>query len=93
MRIKLRKYDTVVYTEEKTQEVRYIYSIDDSTGLLEIYLTLPEEADPVESFVIDMKNLYRGLKEYIIYYKNYKYRLDIEKNSDLGFYLTKIQMY
>lgn len=93
MRIKLRKYDTVVYTEEKTQEVRYIYSIDDSTGLLEIYLTLPEEADPVESFVIDMKNLYRGFKEYIVYYSKYKYRLDIEKNSDVEFYLSKIQMY
>ena len=93
MKIRLRKFNSVVYTEEHTQEVQYIYSIEDSLGLLEIHLTIPEEADPIESFVIDMKNLYKGLKEYIVYYKNYKYRLDLEKNSDVLYYVSKIQIW
>lgn len=94
LKIKLKKYDTVLYTEEHIQEVKYIYSIDDSTGLLEIMLTLPEDADPVEQFVIHLKYLYKGYKEYTCYYNRYKYRLDIDKCKFCDeWYLSNIKMW
>lgn len=33
----LKNFDSVIYTEEHIQEVRYRYSIDDSMCLLEIF--------------------------------------------------------
>ena len=94
MKIKLKKFDTVIYTEEHIQEVRYVYSIDDSVGLLEINLTIPEEADPVESFVWDMKDLYRGLTEYIVYHTKYRYTLNCDKyEHGAEYYLSKYKMY
>lgn len=89
VKIKLRSVDSVHYETEHTQEVRYTYSIEDSIGLLEIYLTVPEEAEPVEQFVIHMKDLYKGFSIYNMYYKNYKYILSVNG----GFVLTKIKMY
>ena len=90
MKIKLRSYDSVIYTEEHSQEVKYLYSIDDSMGLLEINLTIPEEADPVETFVLDMKNLYRGFEHYVVYHSKYKYELLVDRNS---YQLNKIKMW
>ena len=90
MKIKLRSFDSVIYTEEKTQEVRYLYSIDDSTGLLEVYLTIPEEADPVEQFAIHIKDLYRGYKDYNIYYGKWKYNI---LSDNIAFQFNKIKMY
>ena len=90
MKIKLRSYDSVIYTEEHSQEVKYLYSIDDSMGLLEIHLTIPEEADPVETFVLDMKNLYRGFEHYVVYHSKYKYDLLVDRNS---YQLNKIKMW
>ena len=94
VKIKLRNYDTVLYSEEHTQEVKYIYSIDESLGLLEIYLTIPEQTDPVEFFVYHTKDLYKGFREYIVYYKNFKYRLDIDNCKFCDeVYLSKIKMW
>ena len=92
--IKLKYVDPVIYTEEHTQDVKYMYSIEDSLGLLEINLTIPEEADPVEYFVLHLKDLYKGFREYICYYKNMKYRLDLDKNRFCDeWYLSKIKMW
>ena len=55
VKFKLRNYDTVVYDEEETQEVRYLYTIEDSGGFLEMNLTIPADADPVEYFCIKIK--------------------------------------
>lgn len=94
----LRNFDTVIYTEEHTQEVRYRYSIEDSPGLLEIFLTIPEEADPVEYFVLHTKDLYRyNLPvDYVVYHGKWKYRLESLRdkygNSD-EWHLSKIKMY
>ena len=67
MKIKLRSFESKIYSDEKIQDVKYYYSIEDSIGMLEINLTLPEESDPVEWFVIHLKDLYKGFKEYICY--------------------------
>lgn len=92
--IKLKSFDTVVYETEHTQEVRYIYSIGDSLGVLEINLTIPDSQDPVEYFMLHLKDLYKGFNEYIGYYKNFKYRLDLDKNRFCDeWYLSKIQMW
>lgn len=90
MKIKLRKFDTLIDTEEHNQEVRYLYSIGDSTGLLEINLTIPEESDPVEYFVMHIKDLYRGYNKYNIYHGKWKHCIVINRNN---FQYNKIQMY
>lgn len=90
MKIKLRKFDTLIDTEEHNQEVRYLYSIGDSTGLLEIHLTIPEESGPVEYFVIHIKDLYKGYTNYNIYHSKWKYTI---LNDNNAFQLNKIQMY
>ena len=90
MKIKLRNFDSVIYTEEHTQDVKYTYSIDDSMGLLGIELTIPEEADPVEYFVLHTKDLYRGFEHYVIYHSKYKYDLLVDRNS---YQLNKIKMW
>lgn len=92
-KFKLVRFDTVIYTEEHTQEVRYVYSIDDSIGLLEINLTIPEEADPVEEFCIAIKNLYRGYYVYIIYHTKFKYMIHIDKNDTSCYKLSRYKMY
>ena len=96
IKIKLKKFDTVIYTEEHTQEVKYVYSIDDSTGLLEMMLTIPENSDPVEQFVIHLKDLYRYNVPvvYTVYHNNYKYTLDVDKCKYCNeWYLSRIKMW
>lgn len=94
MKIKLRSFDTVIYTEEHTQEVRYLYSIEDSTGILEIDLTIPEEADPVEQFILHIKDIYRGIYEYVIYHTKYKYRYTKHKTvNGEEWFIVKTKMW
>ena len=93
VKIKLRNFNTVVYTEEHTQEVEYIYSIDDSTGLLKILLTIPEDADPVEHFVIHVKDLYKGYLNYIVYHGKWKYNLLLNNIKDFNYQLHRIKMW
>ena len=94
VKIRLRNFNTVIYTEEHTQEVEYLYTIEDSNGFLKIDLTIPEEADPVEYFVYHLKDLYKGFREYICYHDKYRYRLDIVKSNNIDeVYLSKIRMY
>ena len=90
MKIKLRRFDTLIDTEEHNQEVNYFYSIGDSTGLLKIELTIPEESDPVEYFVIHIKDLYRGYTNYNVYHGKYKYSVLNGRNA---FQYNKIKMY
>lgn len=90
MKVKLRSFDTVIYTEEHNQEVKYLYSIGDSTDLLEIYLTIPEEADPVEQFIIHLKDIYRGYNNYNVYHGRWKYSIF---NDNTAFQFNKIKMY
>ena len=93
VKIKLRSVDTVQYTEEHTQEARYVYSIEDSIGILEIFLTLPEDADPVEQFVIHVKDLYKGFLNYVVYYRVWKYSLLLNNIKDFNFQLHRIKMW
>ena len=90
MKIKIKNFDTVIYTEEHIQEVRYLYSIDDSMGVLEINLTIPEESDPVESFIQHVKDIYRGFEHYVVYHSKYKYDLLVDRNS---YQLNKVKMW
>lgn len=94
MKVKLRSFNTVIYTEEHIQEVKYFYSIDNSLGLLELDLTIPADAEIEEQFIIHLKDLYKGFKEYIVYHNKWRYRLDIDKsNYSDEWYLSKIKMY
>ena len=95
MEIKLRSFEAKINPDEKIQEVRYLYSIEDSLGLLEINLTIPEESDQVEQFIIHLKDLYKGFKEYIVYHNRWKYRLEYDKGNKFieEWYFSKIKMY
>lgn len=94
VKIKLRNFDSVVYTEEHTQDVKYTYSIDDSLGLLGIELTIPEDADPVEYFVLHLKDLYKGYPTYECIHGKWKYTLSIDKNKYINeWYLSKVKMW
>ena len=92
-KFKLKTIYDLIDPDEHIQDVRYKYSIDESCGLLEINLVIPEEADTVEQFVIHMKDLYRGYLNYIVYYGKWKYSL-LKNNYDSEDYqLTKFKMY
>ena len=93
VKFKLRNFDTVIYTEEHTQEVRYRYSIEDSPGLLEIFLTIPEEADPVEYFVLHTKDLYRGYLSYIVYHGKWKHTIYKNRPEENNYQYHKLLMY
>ena len=93
-KFKVRNFNTVIYDEEHIQEVDYVYSIDDSVGLLKITLTIPEEADPMEEFVIHLKNIYRGILEYVVYHGKWKYTMHLQKDDILSeYYITKYKMW
>jgi len=90
MKIRLKRFNTLIDTDEHSQEVQYFYSIEDSTGLLEINLNIPEESDPVEYFVIHIKDLYKGYTNYNVYHGKWKYTI---LNDDNSFQYNKIKMY
>lgn len=92
-KFKLCNFDSVIYTEEHIQEVRYRYTIEDSTGFLEIFLTIPEEADPVEQFVIHIKDLYQGYNNYVIYHGKWKYSLLKNNVQDNEYQFTRYKMW
>ena len=94
MKFKLKNFTTLIYDEEKIQEVDYIYSISDSVGLLKITLTIPEDADPVEQFIIHLKDIYRNLGTYIVYHTKFKYKLETSIDNIFSeYYLTKTRMW
>lgn len=59
------------------KDVNYSYSIDDSIGLLGITLTMYNEINPLEEFITHVPSLYKYNVpvDYIVYYKNMKYKL------------------
>lgn len=61
-------------------------------GLLEIFLTIPEEADQVEYFVLHIKDLYKYNVpvDYIVYHGKLKYILSLNIDE---WQLRKIKMY
>lgn len=92
----LKNFDSVIYTEEHIQEVRYRYTIEDSMGLLEIFLTIPDSADPVEYFVLHTKDLYKYNVpvDYIVYHGKWKYLLKYYNCKSIkGYQLLKRKMY
>ena len=93
VKFKLRNYDTVVYDEEDTQDVRYLYTIEDSGGFLGMNLTIPKDADPVEQFCIHIKDLYRGYINYVIYHGRYKYNVLLQKPMSFDYQLHRIRMW
>ena len=94
VKIRLRNFNTVLYTNEHIQEVEYFYTIEDSVGLLKITLTIPEDADPVEQFIIHLKDIYRNLGTYIVYHTKFKYKFEISVDNIFSeYYLTKQKMW
>ena len=92
LKIKLKTFTSRIDTEEHIQEVTYKYSIEDSIGLLEIELTIPEEADPVEYFVLHTKDMYKYNVpiDYNVYHGKWKYWLI---HTDDGYEFQKIEMW
>lgn len=93
VKFKLRNFDIAIYTEGHIQEVRYIYSVEDLPGLLVMYLIMAEEADPVEQFVIHIKDLYKGYNKYVIYHGKWKYSLLKNKVQDNEYKITRFKMW
>lgn len=57
------------------KEIEYNYSIEDSSGLLKMELTMYNGIDEVEYFIQSLYNLYK-LDHFTCYYKNKKYLYD-----------------
>lgn len=90
MKIKLKDFVTKMHLDDEIQDVYYRYSIEDSTGLLALEITIPAESDPVEWFVYHTKDLYKDMKEYIVYHGKWKYILEYDEDET---YIHKIKMY
>lgn len=93
-KFRVKNFNTVIYDEEHVQEVDYIFSIEDSVGLLKITLTIPDDADIMEQFIIHLKDIYRGLKNYVVYHGKWKYTLDMQTDDLYSeYYVTKRKMW
>ena len=94
MKIKLRNFDTKINPDEKIQDVKYYYSIADSTGLLGIDLTIPDDADPVEQFILHIKNLYKDFSQYEILHNKWKYKYTSHKTvNGVEWFILKTKMW
>ena len=75
MRIKLNKINNID-KNDLLKRVEYVYSIEDSSGLLKIEQTLYNNINELEYFIKDIiPNLYKFDKKilYTVYHKNFKY--------------------
>lgn len=93
IKIKLKR---IVEPEEivgVVKDVNYLYSIDDSSGLLGITLTMYNEIDSLEEFLNHVPSMYKYNVpvDYIVYYKNMKYKLHEYKSHDGS--IQRIKMY
>lgn len=68
--IKLRNFTSRI--GELLKDVEYNYSIEDSSSLLKLELTMYNEIDEEEYFIEQMYNLYK-LDEFIVYHGKYKF--------------------
>lgn len=69
-KFKLRGFDSNI--GDIIKRVEYRYSIEDSSGLLKIELTMYNDIDEVEYFIDNMNKLYR-IDEFIVYHQKFKY--------------------
>lgn len=93
LKVRLKNFTTRLNPEEGIQEVRYIYYINDGSGLLEINQTIDINVDPVEEFCYIIKKLYQYNKpiDYYIYHTKMKYILYYIEG--LGYQLEKVKCY
>ena len=77
IKIKLKSIKEPEVIDGIVKDVNYSYSIDDSTGLLGITLTMYNEINPLEEFITHVPDMYKYNVpvDYIVYYKNMKYKL------------------
>ena len=77
IKIKLKSIKEPEVIDGIVKDVNYSYSIDDSTGLLGITLTMYNEIDPLEEFFRTIPDLYKYNVPviYLVYYKNRKYKV------------------
>lgn len=92
IKIKLRSYE-VLDVFDKESYISFKYSIEDSTGLLEMRLSIPDNADPVEKFSLGIKDLYRDYLSYHIYSGRYKYNVFKNNYNSPDYQLHKTKMY
>ncbi len=77
IKIKLKSIKEPEVIDGVVKDVEYQYSLEDSTGLLGIILTMYNEIDPLDEFLYHLKDLYKFNVpvDFIVYYKNMKYKL------------------
>lgn len=77
IKIKLKSIKEPEVIDGIVKDVNYSYSIDDSTGLLGITLTMYNEIDPLEEFLNHVPSMYKYNVpvDYLVYYRNMKYKL------------------
>lgn len=92
LRIKLRSYEVIDVFDNESY-ISFKFSIEDSTGLLELCLSVLENSDPVERFCIGIKDLYRDYLKYNIYSGKYKYSILKNNYDKLDYQLHKVKMY
>lgn len=95
LKIKLKKIEEPKEIIGLVKDVNYFYSIDDSSGLLQICLTMYNEIDPLDEFLNHVPDLYKYNTpiEYDIFYKNCKYELIPTDNTGIDYKRYKIEMY
>ena len=96
LKIRLVRFDDKIDVDEHIQEISYKYSLEDSSGLLEINLTIPEEDDPLRAFIYSISNLYKYNVpiDYIVYHGKYKHILKYYNcKSVKGYMYYKRKMY
>ena len=93
LKIRLVRFDDKIDVDEHIQEISYKYSLEDSSGLLEINLTIPEEDDPLRAFIYSISNLYKYNipVDYVVYHGRYKHILKYFKNiKDYEYFKRKM---
>lgn len=88
IKIKLKRIKEPEEIVGVVKDVEYQYSLEDSTGLMGITLTMYNEIDPLEEFLNHVPSMYKYdvPVSYLVYYKNMKYKLHDGS-------LTSIRMY
>ena len=95
LKIKLKTIEEPKEIVGVVKDVNYSYSIDDSTGLLGITLTMYNEIDPLEEFLNHVPSMYKYNVpvSYIVYYKNMKYIIVPDNVVNNLIHIQKVRMY
>ena len=95
IKIKLKRILEPEVIDGIVKDVNYSYSIDDSTGLLGLTLTMYNEIDSLEEFLNHVPSMckYDVPVSYLVYYKNMKYIIVPDNVVNNLIHIQKVKMY